>query len=114
MVWTDYLLALPITLLALFALGILLLDLLLDKQDKWLNPVLALIGIGFSAGSVYKIQLWVENIGLPPGRGMLGMLGTLYVDRIALYFFYLFLAGAAVNLGGLGLLLPVRSPRISN
>ena len=31
MVWTDYLLALPITLLTLFALGILLIDLMLPQ-----------------------------------------------------------------------------------
>lgn len=89
--WTDYLLALPITLLALFALGILLFDLMLEKEDKWLNPVLALIGVGFSAGSVYKIQLW-----LAASPGAPGMLGTMLVDRFALYFFYLFLAGTAI------------------
>ena len=32
MVWTDYLLALPITLLALFALGILLIDFMLPRE----------------------------------------------------------------------------------
>lgn len=96
MVWTDYLLALPITLLALFALGILLIDLMLPKEMKWANAVTALIGVAFSAGGVLKIQLWITGIGLPPGRGMPGMLGTLFVDRFALYFFYLFLAGAAV------------------
>ena len=96
MVWTDYLLALPITLLVLFALGILLIDLMLPKEMKWANAVTALIGVAFSAGGVLKIQLWITGIGLPPGRGMPGMLGTLFVDRFALYFFYLFLAGAAV------------------
>jgi NADH-quinone oxidoreductase subunit N len=96
-VWTDYLLALPITLLALFALGILLIDLMLPKEQKWLNAVTALVGIGFSAGAIYfKIQPWMDAIGLPPGKGMPGMLGTLVIDRFALYFFYLFLAGAAI------------------
>src|SRR5207302_522826 len=37
--WTDYLLALPITLLALFALGILLIDLMLPAEMKWANAV---------------------------------------------------------------------------
>ena len=37
MVWTDYLLALPITLLVLFALGILLIDFMLPKDMKWAN-----------------------------------------------------------------------------
>ena len=93
--WTDYLLALPITLLVLFALAILLFDLWLEPQQKWLNAVIALVGVAFSAGGVFKIQLWVAGIGLPPGRGIPGMLGTFFVDRFALYFFYLFLAGAA-------------------
>jgi NADH-quinone oxidoreductase subunit N len=90
-VWTDYLLALPITLLALFALGILLIDLMLPKEMKWANAVTAFIGVLFSAAGVYKIQLWMKSAPLS-----LGMLGTMLVDRFALYFFYLFLAGAAI------------------
>ena len=91
MVWTDYLLALPITLLTLFALGILLMDFLLPKEIKWVNAGTAFIGVCFSAGGVYKIQSWM---GETPFRQ--GMLGTMLVDRFALYFFYLFLAGTAI------------------
>ena len=90
-VWTDYLLALPITLLTLFALGILLMDFLLPKEIKWVNAVTAFIGVCFSAAGVYKIQ---NFIGQAPGAQ--GMLGTMLVDRFALYFFYLFLAGTAI------------------
>jgi len=90
-VWTDYLLALPITLLVLFALGILLIDFMLPAEMKWANAVTAFIGVAFSAAGVYKIQMWLgEAAGSP------GMLGTMLVDRFALYFFYLFLAGAAI------------------
>ncbi len=96
MVWTDYLLALPITLLVLFALGILLIDFMLPKETKWANAVTAFIGVLFSAAGVYKIQIWMEQTGLPPGRGMPGMLNTMLMDRFALYFFYLFLAGTAI------------------
>ena len=63
-VWTDYLLALPITLLALFALGILLIDFMLPQEMKWANAVTAFIGVMFSAAGVYKIQLW---LGSSPG-----------------------------------------------
>ena len=90
---TDYLLALPITLLALFALGILLIDLMLPKEMKWANAVTALVGIAFSAAGVYKIYLWLNASGAP---GVVGFMGTLLVDRIALYFFSLFLAGTAI------------------
>ena len=91
MVWTDYLLALPITLLTLFALGILLIDFMLPKEMKWANAVTAMVGVLFSAGGVYKIQLWMDG-----SPGAAGMLGTMVVDRFALYFFYLFLAGTAI------------------
>jgi NADH-quinone oxidoreductase subunit N len=88
-VWTDYLLALPITLLTLFALGILLIDFMLPDDMKWANAVTAFLGVCFSAAGVYKIQM-----AFPNGHG--GMLGTMYVDRFAIYFFYLFLAGTAI------------------
>ena len=91
MVWTDYLLALPITLLALFALGILLIDFMLPKELKWANAVTALLGVMFSAAGVYKIQMWLGNAGGAPG-----MLRTMVVDRFAIYFFYLFLAATAI------------------
>ena len=91
MVWTDYLLALPITLLTLFALGILLIDFMLPAELKWANAVTAFIGVCFSAAGVYKIQLW---LGAAPYSA--GMLNTMIMDRFAIYFFYLFLAGTAI------------------
>jgi len=92
-VWTDYLLALPITLLVLFALGILLIDFMLPKEMKWANSVTAFIGVLFSAAGVYKIQMWLDASNVPGSRGMLG---TMLIDRFALYFFYLFLAATAI------------------
>jgi NADH-quinone oxidoreductase subunit N len=89
--WTDYLLALPITLLVLFALGILLIDFMLPKEMKWANAVTAFVGVLFSAAGVYKIQMWLAGAGGAPG-----MLHTMLVDRFSLYFFYLFLAATAV------------------
>ena len=92
MVWTDYVLALPITLLTLFALGILLIDFMLPREAKWLNAVTALIGLGFAAAGVYwKIQPLMAQ-----GASPQGMLGTMLVDHFAIYFFYLFLAGTAI------------------
>ncbi len=95
--WTDYLLALPITLLALFALGVLLIDLMLTKEMKWANAVTALVGVLFSAAGVYKIQDWMDKqIQLGPGRGYPAMLNTMYVDRFSIYFFYLFLGATVI------------------
>jgi NADH-quinone oxidoreductase subunit N len=92
-VWTDYLLALPITLLTLFALGILLIDLMLPREMKWANAVSAMIGVFFSAAGVYKIQLWMASSNAP---GASGFKGTLLVDHFAIYFWYLFLAATAI------------------
>ena len=52
----DYVLALPMVLLTLFALGILLIDLLLPKEWKRLNAITALIGLAFSAAAVGKLH----------------------------------------------------------
>jgi NADH-quinone oxidoreductase subunit N len=92
--WTDYLLALPITLLVLFAVGILLIDLMLEPKQKWVNAIAALVGVGFSTGAVYfRVQRF---LGSAPGAP--AMLGTMQVDRFALYFFYLFLAATAISI----------------
>jgi NADH-quinone oxidoreductase subunit N len=92
---TDYLLALPITLLTLFALGILLIDLMLPPETKWANAVTALIGVLFAAGGVVKIQHW-EQVNRSVSMGALGLMRTMLVDRGAIYFFYLFLAGTGI------------------
>ncbi len=102
---TDYGMVLPITLLTLFALGILLID-LIPHDWKWMNPVTALVGIGFSTLAIL--------IRIPPFwwfRGFTGVYpylvqnrlmgqsaasGALYVDYFALYFWLLFLGGAAI------------------
>jgi NADH-quinone oxidoreductase subunit N len=88
---TDYVLALPMTLLALFALGILLIDLMLPVEQKWANAVTAFIGLVFSAKAVYNIQHLLGHM-----QGFSGMMGTIIVDRFTIYFFYLFLAGTAI------------------
>jgi NADH-quinone oxidoreductase subunit N len=91
--WNDYVLALPITLLALFAIGILLIDLMIPAETKWANAVTALIGVLFSAAGVVKIQSWMQQ---HHSIGTIGMMRTMMMDRFAVYFFYLFLAGTAV------------------
>src|SRR5271166_2319209 len=90
---TDYLLALPITLLALFALGILLIDLMLPAEQKWANAVTAFIGLLFSAKAVYNIQQW-----LGASSGSYGLMHTVLVDHFSIYFFYLFLAATAITI----------------
>jgi len=81
---------LPIMELAIFALGILLIDLMIPREWKWVNAVGAFVGVLFAALCVWQIQST-----LPP-RGLTGFYNSLLVDRFAIYFWYLFLAGAAV------------------
>jgi NADH-quinone oxidoreductase subunit N len=97
-VWTDYLLALPITLLALFALGILLIDLMIPPEQKWINAVVAMCGVAFSAAGIWNpfrpgILAFLDQhrIGGHPA-----MLNTMEVDRFAIYFWCLFLAATAI------------------
>ncbi len=89
----DYLLMLPMVELTIFALGILLIDLMLPKEWKRLNAVAALLGVAFAAVSVGRIQLVLSRAGQAYFRGFMD---TVMVDRIAIYFFYLFLAGTAI------------------
>jgi NADH-quinone oxidoreductase subunit N len=90
---TDYLLSLPIILLALFALGILLIDLMLTVEQKWLNPWMAFAGVLFSTTGVVIIQRQFAAQNL---RGQSAFLNSMIVDHFSLYFWYLFLAGTAI------------------
>ena len=85
---------LPMVELTIFALGILLIDLMIPAGWKWINAVGAFVGVVFSAVCVWQIQAT-----LPP-RGSLGFYNALLVDRFAIYFWYLFLAGAAIAILG--------------
>jgi len=82
---------LPMVELTIFALGILLIDLMIPKQHKWLNAVGAFIGILFATLCVWQIQTTSP-------RAAIGFFNTLLVDRFALYFWYLFLASAAITI----------------
>jgi len=102
----DYLLSLPIILLTLFALGILLIDLMIPEEWKWTNALTAFVGLAFSAAGVLKIQYALDRAHL---NGQQAFMGSMVVDRFAIYFWYLFLAGAAVSI-----LISVRYLEIEN
>ena len=92
---TDYLLSLPIILLTLFALGILLIDLMIPPEWKWSNAVTAVVGLMFSAAGVWKIQHALDEAHL---SGQQAFMSSMVVDHFAIYFWYLFLAAAAVSI----------------
>src|SRR5574341_1009534 len=100
----EYVLALPMLLLTIFALGILLIDLVVPEEWKSLNAWAALMGLGFSAIAVYRIQMVMAGLQTEfqrVGRD-LSLLraygGSLVVDPFAIFFFYLFLAAAAISI----------------
>ena len=93
---SDYGLVLPMLVLSGFAIAILLVDLLLPKAWKRWNAVLALAGIGASTMALAKVWATVHYIETAGSKGFSGFLGSLVMDRFALYFYLLFLVGAAV------------------
>ena len=62
-----------------------------------MNALVAMVGLAFSAAAVGKLH-WVYRLAEQQGLGVknTAFMGTVLVDRYALYFFYLFLLGAAV------------------
>jgi NADH-quinone oxidoreductase subunit N len=98
----DYTLSLPMVLLTLFALGVLLIDLMLPAEWKRLNAVTALLGIFFSAVALYlRIQepyRAAEAHGVPLDRFTHGFGGAIAMDPFSIYFFYLFLAAGAITI----------------
>src|SRR5260370_4476474 len=75
--------------LTIFALGILLIDLWVPRESKWINAMGAFVGVLFAAVCVWQIQSTLP-------KGGVGLYSSLLVDRFAIYFWYLFLAGAAI------------------
>jgi NADH-quinone oxidoreductase subunit N len=85
----EYRLMLPMVELTIFALGILMIDLMVPREWKWINALGAFGGVLFSAVCVAQIQRQFP-------RGNIGFFNSLLGDRFAIYFWYLFLAGAAI------------------
>ncbi len=98
----DYTLSLPMVLLTLFALGVLLIDLMLPVEWKRLNAVTALLGIMFSGAALFlRIQVpyrAAEARGMSLYRFTHGFGGSIAMDSFAIYFFYLFLAAGAITI----------------
>jgi NADH-quinone oxidoreductase subunit N len=87
----------PMMELTIFALGILLIDLIVPRERNWIKTLgaAAFVGVLIAAVCVWQIQST-----LPPSGYLLGFHNTLLVDRFALYFWYLFLAGTAIAILG--------------
>jgi len=80
----DYQAIKPEVLLSIFALAILVLDFMLEKRDKYLNAVAALIGLGFAAA-----QLGMFWPILKGGGHFEGFSGSFTLDTFAIYLKFL-------------------------
>jgi NADH-quinone oxidoreductase subunit N len=77
----DYQAIKPEILLTMFGLAVLLFDFLLDKRDKYLNAVLALIGLGFA---VLQLGIfWLRHFRIDP-TAYFGFNGTYVLDTFAM------------------------------
>src|SRR5208282_4133765 len=88
----DYRLGAPIIMLTAFSLGILCIDLALPARLKQYSAIPALLGLGMAAYATWEIQRILPASGEPPRA----FFGNIVLDPFAIYFFYLFLVGAAV------------------
>jgi NADH-quinone oxidoreductase subunit N len=83
-------LLLPEMMLVLFAMGILLTDYLLEARDKYFNALMAMLGVIFSA-----ITLWQMRSAAESGRAY-GFSESIYVDTFFLFFAFIFLVATAL------------------
>jgi NADH-quinone oxidoreductase subunit N len=94
----DGLVVLPQMELLLFALGILLFDLVLEGEEKYFNAVIALLGVVASGIGVYHQIHKYNTIRADPSGppGLLGFHNTVLVDGFSIFFSILLLAVAAL------------------
>ncbi len=87
----DFRLVLPQVQLALFGLGILLTDFLLEPRHKYWNAVMAMLGVSFSGYTLWQLRGMVANRG-----EQVGFNGSILIDPFFLFFGFLFLAATAL------------------
>jgi len=83
-------LLLPEMMLVLFAMGILLMDYLLEPRDKYFNALMAMLGVIFSARC-----LWILRPAAASGQAI-GFSYSLLVDPFFLFFGTIFLIATAL------------------
>ena len=94
----DGMVILPEMELVLFALGLLIFDFLLDKEEKHFNAYLALLGVAASAIGLRMQIVKFNALRLNPAGtpGLLGFHNTIMADGFFIVFAMLFLAATAL------------------
>ncbi len=101
----DYILTLPIILLALFAAGLAVVNNMTPPEWNWTHAVTALVGLSFSAAALVKI-VYTQDAAAHLGRRLqVAFDHRMVLDHFSIYFYGLFLGVAAlstlISLGGL-------------
>ena len=91
----DFLVLKPIILLALFGLGVMLTDLLLEEGQKYFNAITALVGIGFASLQMWMIQGQMRDAGV---NEIEAFRGAIVLDRFGIFFTWLFLISSAITI----------------
>ncbi|OFV99441.1 MAG: NADH-quinone oxidoreductase subunit N [Acidobacteria bacterium RIFCSPLOWO2_12_FULL_54_10] len=89
----DFLVLKPVILLTLFGIGVMLTDLFLDQQHKYMNAVTALVGLAFAAVQLWLIQSEMAAQGVAQIEAFRG---AVVLDRFAIYFSWIFLISSAI------------------
>jgi len=96
---SDIVLTMPMLLLSFFGLVVLMFDLVLKPAQKWMNSLVATIGLALAAASVVRLHLMLLAAERQPNpvTGFSAFANSLVIDRFAIFFFYLFIAAAAIS-----------------
>jgi NADH-quinone oxidoreductase subunit N len=89
----DFQLILPQVMLAFFGLGILLTDFLLEARHKWMNAVMAMVGVFFSGYALWRLN---DALLLQRADAFVGFNNSVLVDPFFIFFGFLFLAATAL------------------
>ncbi len=88
---SDFIFVFPEAMLVAFGLAILLTDFLLTRAQKSWNAWTAMIGVGFSAASLFLIRT-------PAANHVLAFDGAIVIDPFFIFFGFIFLASTALVL----------------
>ena len=88
---TDFFVLKPAILLCLFACGILITDFFIEARQKFFNAITALIGLGFTAYSVWQQQTYVKVNG-----DLTALSGAVTVDGFSIFFNWIFIIATAL------------------
>src|SRR5688572_32875263 len=92
----HYFVTLPVIMPALFACGLLIIDLIIPARMKVANAWIAFLGLRFTGVTVGRIHWVMLQAGAP--QAFRGFRGAVVIDGTSIFFFWLFLVSAAITI----------------